>query len=159
MSPAFWELTRRAHQDIVILRLGRLYDTHEAATSLGNFLASLLKNRTSAGTVFPTEVAKLKVAKLENDIKSVSDQNPSVKKLLAIRNEYLAHRGPQHVTKGHFDGLPKLEEQHVAHLLKNAVRIMTTYRRAFGYHPLLWGKHEVREFQDLLGIIRAGTPR
>jgi hypothetical protein len=39
-TPAFWELTRQAHKDAVILRLGRLYDTHAVAISLGTALKS-----------------------------------------------------------------------------------------------------------------------
>jgi AbiU2 len=156
ITPGFWELTRRAHQDIVILRLGRLYDTHASATSLGNFLATLQDNVASAHTLLPAKVAKLNVAKLEKNLKSVSEQNPAVKKLLTIRNEYIAHRGPQHVTSGSFEALPKLVKRDLSHLLTNAVRIMTTYRRSLGYPPIIWGNQEEREFKELLQIIRAG---
>ena len=48
-APAFWELTRRAHQDVVVLRLGRLYDPHAAATSLGNLLTTLQEKAALAG--------------------------------------------------------------------------------------------------------------
>ena len=155
-TPAFWVLTRRAHQDAVVLRLGRLYDPHAAATSLGNFLATLQEKAPLAGTILPAKAAKLSMTKLGKDIKSVSSKNHAVVKLLTVRNEYLAHRGPQHVTKGTFSALPKLEKKDLSHLLANAVRIMTTYRRAFSYPPLIWGEHEVREFERLLALVRAG---
>ena len=156
LAPAFWELTRRAHQDILILRLGRLYDTHPSSTSLGNLLMTLKEKTSLAGTILPTKAKKLTTTKLDRDMKSVSTANPSVNKLVTIRNQYLAHRGPQHVTKGTFAGLPKLEKQHLSHLLKNAIRIMTTYRRTLGYHTLIWGQQEAREFNEVLTIIRAG---
>lgn len=50
-TPAFWELTSRAHQDAVILRLGRLYDPHAASTSLGNLLTTLQEKVSLAGTI------------------------------------------------------------------------------------------------------------
>jgi hypothetical protein len=52
-TPAFWELTRRAHQDAVALRLGRLYDPHATATSLGNLLK---ENASYSGTYFPRQL-------------------------------------------------------------------------------------------------------
>jgi hypothetical protein len=155
-APAFWELTRRAHQDVVVLRLGRLYDPHAAATSLGNLLTTLQEKAALAGTILPARAAKLNMAKLEKNIKSVSTENPAVDRLLTVRNEYLAHRGPQHVIKGTFAALPKLEKKDLSHLLTNAIRIMTTYRRPFGYPPLIWGNQEVSEFERLLALVRAG---
>jgi hypothetical protein len=104
----------------------------------------------------PGESREVEHAKLEKNIKSVSTENPAVDRLLTVRNEYLAHRGPQHVVKGSFAALPKLEKKDLSHLLANAIRIMTTYRRPFGYPPLIWGKQVASEFEQLLVLVRAG---
>ena len=84
-TPAFWELTRRAHQDAVALRLGRLYDPHATATSLGNLLQTIKENASYAGAVFPEAIAGLDVTELDADIADVSDRDPFVAKLLLNR--------------------------------------------------------------------------
>src|ERR1039458_2425888 len=68
-TPAFWELTRRAHQDALALRLGRLYDPDATATSLGNLLQTIRENAPRASTVFPAAIADLGVAELDADRK------------------------------------------------------------------------------------------
>src|SRR5260370_14706633 len=57
-TPAFWELTRRAHQDALALRLGRLYDPHAAATSLGNLLQTVKENVSRPSSLFPPAIAQ-----------------------------------------------------------------------------------------------------
>jgi hypothetical protein len=71
------------------LRLGRLYDPHAAAISLG----------------------------FHSQITNVSDSNPTVAKLLVLRNEYLAHRGTGHVTKGTLSSLPSLNSDEITTLI------------------------------------------
>src|SRR6478672_3330878 len=45
-TPQFWNLTLRAHQDIVILRLGRLFDPTEGALSLCQVLQTICDSLT-----------------------------------------------------------------------------------------------------------------
>ena len=92
-TPAFWELTRRAHKDAVVLRLGRLYDPHATAASLGNLLQTMKENASCGDAVFPAGLADLSMTEFDTDIGCVSDQDPAVAKVLLIRNEYVAHRG------------------------------------------------------------------
>jgi hypothetical protein len=155
-TPAFWELTRRAHQDAVALRLGRLYDPHKSATSLGNLLQTIKENASRAGAVFPAAISELGVGELDADIADVSDQDPIVAKLLLIRNEYLAHRGTRHVTKGTFASLPTLDKDEVSGLITGAIDILRKYRERLGYPLLAWGHQEAEEFQTLLLLLRAG---
>jgi len=49
-TPNFWELTRRAHMDAVVLRLGRLFDPHPTAISLGNLLRTMTENAVAPST-------------------------------------------------------------------------------------------------------------
>jgi hypothetical protein len=155
-TPAFWEFTRRAHQDAVALRLGRLYDPHATATSLGNLLQTMKENAARAGTLFPGPVADLDSTELDSEIAGVSDEDPIVAKLLLIRNEYLAHRGTRHVTKGTFASLPTLERDEISTLITRAIDLLRKYRERLGYRLLSWGDHEVEEFQRLLALVRAG---
>ncbi len=155
-TPAFWEVTRRAHQDAVVLRLGRLYDPHATATSLGNLLQTMKENIAGAGASFPAAIASLSASDLDADMASVSSQDPVVEKLLLWRNEYLAHRGTRHVTKGTFTLLPPLQKDELSGLLLKAITLMGKYRELLGYPFLAWGHHEADEFKKLLLLLRAG---
>ena len=141
-TPAFWELTRRAHKDAVALRLGRLYDPHASATSLGNLLQTMKENVFHAGTIFPPSLANLDMTELDREITDVSDADPIVKKLLLIRNEYLAHRDKRHVTRGTFAYLPSLDRDEISTLITRALDLLSKYRERLGYPQLSWGHHE-----------------
>ena len=148
--PNFWELTRRAHQDEVILRLGRLYDPHPTAISLGTFLATMTKHAGTSAAHFPPGVAKLDRAKLDQEMTSVSDRDPTINKLLTVRNEYLAHRGSHHVAKGSFATLPVLQRRDLAKLINRAIGILRKYRHRLGFPMLGWGNYEAKEVGTLL---------
>ena len=122
-TPTFWELTRRAHKDAVILRLGRLYDPHPTTISLGTLLATMKKHASAPGTEFPPGLANLDCSKLDQELTSVSDRDPTVKKLLTLRNEYLAHRSSQHVAKGTFEQLPVLGRHDIAKLINRRMPV------------------------------------
>lgn len=158
-TPDFWELTRRAYQDAVVLRLGRLYDPHATATSLGNLLQTMKHNSVPAGSKMPASIAKLDPTELDSDISSVSPDDPIVARLLLLRNEYLAHRGVRHVTKGIFASLPTLERDEVFTLIKRALAILAKYRERLEYEPLLWGHYEVEQLHRFLSLARTALPR
>jgi hypothetical protein len=158
-TPAFWELTRRAHKDAVVLRLGRLYDPHATATSLGNLLQTMKENASCPGAIVPASIADLDIAELDSELAAVSDDDPTVAKLLLIRNEYLAHRGTRHVTKGTFASLPTLERDEVSTLITRALDLLGKYRERLGYRPLGWGHHEEEEFWRLLSLVRTGRTK
>jgi hypothetical protein len=155
-TPEFWEVTRRAHSESLVLRLGRLYDPNAIATSLGNLLWTLKENSSGAGTEFPASIADLDVAELNRDIAEVSAADPTVKKLLRLRNENLAHRGTQHVTKGTFKSLPTLDRDELSQLLARALGVLDKYRERLGYRTFQGGHHIVEEFQTLISLLRTG---
>lgn len=153
-TPAFWEITRRAHQDAVVLRLGRLYDPHATATSLGKLLQTLSEYSSSAEGMIPAPIAELKKTELDFEMASVSEDEPSVAKLMLLRNEYLAHRGSRHVIRGTFAALQTLEAEEISTLIQRALDIIRKYRERLGYTPLIWGHYEVNDFSHLLSLLR-----
>jgi hypothetical protein len=155
-TPGFWGFTRRAHQDGLVLRLGRLYDPHPGPMSLGNILQTMKDGASRGGSMFPAGIANLHATALDADITSVSDQSSAVKKLHQIRNEYLAHRDARAVIKGTFASLPTLQEEDLSWLLTNALDITRRYREHLGYPILGWGSQEAEEFKHLLRLVRAG---
>jgi hypothetical protein len=155
-TPTFWELTSQAYKDAVILRLGRLFDPHPAASSLGNLLQTFKENVSAPSTALPSVVASLSVAELNQEISSVAGSDPIVKKLLTLRHEYLAHRGAKHVASGTFASLPTLGADEIVTLLNRALDILQKYRDHLGFPPILWGHWEVRDFESLLELLRDG---
>jgi hypothetical protein len=155
-TPAFWELTRRAHKDAVALRLGRLYDPHASAASLGNLPQTIKENASYPGTFVPASIKGLDITELNSEIDVVSDDDPIVAKLLLIRNEYLVHRGTRHVAKGTFASIPTLERDEISSLITRALVLLRKYRERLGYRPLLWGHEEEEQFYALLSLVRKG---
>jgi hypothetical protein len=155
-TPNFWELTRRVYKDAVILRLGRLFDPDPSSISLGNLLQTTKENAVAPSTPLPSAVAGLNLSELDQEMYSVSGRDPTVKKLLKLRNEYMAHRGSQHVSRGTFKSLPVLERDEIATMLNRALDITQKYRKHLGFPSLLWGSYEVRDFETLLELLRAG---
>lgn len=155
-TPAFWELTRRAHKDSVVLRLGRLYDPNGSATSLGNLLQTIKESASGTARFVPVAIADLDIAELDSEMAAVSDEDPTVAKLLRLRNEYLAHRGTRHVTKGTFASLPTLERDEISTLMTRAFGVLEKYRERLGYPQLGWGHQEAEEFRKLLSLVRLG---
>lgn len=159
-TPGFWELTRQAHKDAVILRLGRLFDPAPVAISLGNLLQTIKENAVAPSTPLPSAAAGLDLSELDQDMYNVSDSDATVKKLLTLRNEYMAHRGSRHVARGdNFQSLPTLDRDEIAAILDRALGIIQKYRSHLGFQPLLWGSYEVREFETLLELLRTGLSR
>jgi hypothetical protein len=114
------------------------------------------ENALRPSAVFPASLANLDMTELDREIIDVSDADPIVAKLLLIRNEYLAHRGTRHVTKGTFASLPSLDRDEISTLITRALDLLCKYRERLGYPQLSWGHHEAEEFQTLLSLLRAG---
>ena len=155
-TPSFWNLAQRACQDAVILRLGRLFDPHPTAVSLGNLLQTLKDHVAVSPALLPQAVSSLDISKLDEQMVSVSDSDATVRKLLVWRNEYMAHRGSKHIAKGSYSLLPELKLDEIQNLVKLAFEILHEYRDRLGFAPIAWGNHEVRDLERLLKLVRAG---
>jgi hypothetical protein len=154
-APEFWELTRQAHKDSVILRLGRLFDPTKGVLSFGNLLQTIRHHATAtAPTFLSADLNELDLATLDLELTSVSEDDAAVSSLLAIRNQYLAHREARIVGTGTFSSLPKLERTEIESLLERALRIVRKYTQICGIPRLSWGRDE--DFQRLLKLLRSG---
>lgn len=93
-APAFWGITRDALRDIGLLGLCRVYDGHDGTPSLPNVLAKIASTPDFATLVHTPEhgaVAIIDGKQLARDLKFVSPDNISVKRLLAWRSEAFVH--------------------------------------------------------------------
>lgn len=155
VHPGFWQLTRQAHKDSVVLRLSRLYDTDGSSASLGNFLQTLCGAQYDA-KFLPPEATSLDPEILAVDMGGVSCQDEVVKRLLQVRNQYLAHRGKQHVMRGTFDRLPSLSQEDLSTLISRAVTIVQRYREQLKYRYISVSRQEAEDFKQLVQLLRAG---
>jgi hypothetical protein len=155
-SPQFWHLTRTAHQDSVILRLGRLFDPTSKALSLGNFLCTIHQAAANGSSYLGFELAEVNLAEIEQEMSSISRDDALVASLLTIRNQYLAHREAGLVGKGTFDSLPKLYRGDIEALLGGALSIAIKYRELFGRPILAWGRPGAGDYQTLLRLLKSG---
>ena len=153
-TPQFWRLTIRAHQDSVILRLGRLFDPHPIALSLGNLLQTIHHEVTNSrlsdlGITFE----KMDLAILQTDLETVSERDSLVSRLMEIRNDYLAHRASRLVLGKSLTTLPR---EDIEALLKRASSILEKYRAACG-RPYV-SRHYAGEddYKHLLELLRHG---
>lgn len=102
----FWWLTVRAHADVVLYRLARLHGQREDAVSLKSWLGVLAENvelfdarrfrQRLRDNPFVKSLAQTARRpddeQLRRDRESVSARDPSVAKLVALRNTALVHR-------------------------------------------------------------------
>ena len=104
-TPLFWDYTMRAHIDMVVLRLCRLYDPDSKTISLPNFVltieanrelfskaAFIERNKDSANLEWALKYNRdLSPKFIEEAEKICSSKNPLVKNLLIVRNHFVAH--------------------------------------------------------------------
>jgi hypothetical protein len=150
----FWRLTIRAHQDSVILRLGRLFDPHPIALSLGNMLQTIHNGVTnSTFSDLGIEVKKIDLKLLQTDLEMVSEGDPLVSQLIDIRNDYLAHRASRLVSS---KSIPTLQQTDIATLLTRASSMLEKYGPLCG-RPIV-SRHYVGEddYKYLLDLLRLG---
>jgi hypothetical protein len=154
-TPQFWELTRQAHMDSVILRLARLFDPTKPALSFSNLLETIRHHATATTPTFlSADLSGLDLATLDLELASVSEADRSVESLLKIRNKYLAHREARLVSTGTFSSLPPLEQTEIESLLERTLGIVKKYSHLCGIPPLAWGRDD--DFQNLLRLLRSG---
>ena len=86
-------MTRRALQDSLVLRLGRLFDPANGALSLGSFLETI-HNHAANHTLgsLGLDAPGLDAVAIQDELRNVSNDDPLISRLMQIRNEYLAHR-------------------------------------------------------------------
>jgi hypothetical protein len=112
-SNTFWYLTFIAHQSVVLSHLCRLYDQETSALSLARFLLTVRSNwKQFSKAAFQERPADnpnvepvinfraIDDIELDRELESVSKTDPSVSRLLSLRNAVIAHTGAKEVQSG-----------------------------------------------------------
>ena len=141
---SFWSLTFRAHHDVTLWRLGRLYDPTVGALSLPNFLATVRNNLpTFDAGAFRERLAenahvdslashprRPTKAQIQDDVLRVTAQNdPLVSALVDLRKGHLGHRDAKAVL-GRLK-LPGLNASQITELLERAREIVNRYNQLY----------------------------
>ena len=171
---AFWRMVFQSLADAAVLRLCRVYDTHQKSISLPNLLDTIKANL----HIFDVEDFRQRlkdnplveslaqsarqpdVKQLNEDIQYTSDQNPLIQKLLIWRNNILAHRNAGNVIKGRNVVIdypfPKSE---ISGLLENGMAIVNRYSKLFrevSYSSEMVGQDD---YKYVLSCLRANSTR
>src|ERR1017187_1476472 len=88
----FWNTVLRSLQDIVILRIATLLDPRADVVSVPNILRIIKANSRCNGSTLGIELDDFDKVKVDDDIKSVHKLEPTVAKILILRNAFIAHR-------------------------------------------------------------------
>ena len=153
----FWRLTIRAHQDSVILRLGRLFDPNGKALSFCNLLQTIRHIAiTPALAHLGFDLQGLDLGMLQADLETVVENDPLVCRLLDVRNEYLAHRSSRLVISGTFSALPRLEREDIEALLKRASSVADKYSQLCGRPFVMSGYAGADDYKSMLHLLRLG---
>ena len=168
-STAFWSLTFQAHLDAAVFRLCKIYDQHTNTLNLRNLLDTIKANI----SVFDTEDFRQRLKgnpfveslsdesrkpdekQLEIDLVYVSEENPLVKNLIVLRNNFFAHRSAKNaITKRNLAEDYPLTIKNVEELLVDGMRLINRYSslfRASTYSTNMVGRDD---FQFVLKSIR-----
>lgn len=142
---AFWSLTLGAHHEVVLFRLGRLYEQDPSAAGLRRLLTLVAANqhlfsqahfmerlkdnphvdKLGAGVVPPD------AATLNDDARDVAAGDPLVQELVEARNQVLAHRDPRVILGRLPDPAGSLGQRKIDSLLERAARIVNRYSLLF----------------------------
>lgn len=169
-SPAFWSLTMNAHREVVLFRLGRLYDQQNRALCLTSLVSTISANvhffevdhfrerlkdnpfvASLAASVRPPDIATLTV-----DSEAVSESDPLVKKLITLRNRVIAHRDPTVVLGASQSPPGDLSEVEIDSLLERAATTVNRYSSLFkaNTHSMRILGHD--DFRRVLGHVKDG---
>ncbi|HEX7407976.1 MAG TPA: hypothetical protein VF515_10050 [Candidatus Binatia bacterium] len=167
-TPTFWWLTMRSHADVVLYRLARLYDQRNDSLSLRTWLRLIAENlhlfeernfrQRLKGNPFVMSLAKHPrrpdATQLSLDEKSVAAADPTVKKLVVLRNLSLAHRDPNSLLASAAPNQAQLSWEDVDELIDRALSVINRYSslfRASSYSRTIVG-HD--DYLSLLRIVR-----
>jgi hypothetical protein len=169
-AKTFWNLTFRAYDDAILIRLCRLYDQHPASLSLHRILLTIKDgpdffDKTKFRERFKddpyVETAARSVGQpdgdqLARDIEFTSANNPLVAKLGKSRGRAVAHRDPRSVPgKVPLPDTDPLTQKEVAELLNSARTILNRYRELFKGVEM-WGVvNGIGDYENLLTSVQS----
>jgi hypothetical protein len=177
-TPLFWDYTMRAHIDMVVLRLCRLYDPDSETISLPNFIltieanldlfskaAFVERNKDSANLEWALQYNRdLNPKFLEEAKKNCSSKNPVVKNLLAMRNNFVAHLNHE-LTFGDAELFQKkypLHYKDIEKLIKDGLGLLNDISSVFGgsyFSGLEGSNYPFDDFKFILETVKKHLKR
>lgn len=147
-SQTFWSLCFQAFEDVVLSRLGRIYVSQKDALSLLAWLEAIKGNPHLFTTAPDAE-------QLGNDIESVGNKDPLVKKLICLRGNFVAHVNWDHTAGGGVKikrDLFALTSDELEALITRAADVLNRYSTLF--NQSLWSM-DIAGRDDYKGVLEA----
>jgi hypothetical protein len=168
-SPLFWDYTMKAHIDMVVLRLCRLYDPDPRTLSLPNFIKTIEANReifTKAAFIERNKNnlnlerqleynRELSSSFLEEAKKICNECNPMVKELLMVRRYLVAHLNRKLAFDDikHFQKRFPLIFENIGKLIENGFDLLNNVSSVFGGSVFDGTKNTNYPFDDFKFIL------
>ncbi|MEQ1912313.1 MAG: hypothetical protein ABMA15_26060 [Vicinamibacterales bacterium] len=170
-SQTFWSLTRLAHGEAGTLKLARAYDSHQHSLSLGTWLETIRDNlhlfsvehfrERLKDNPFVESLAESPrtpdAGVLRSDLASVSRSEPTVSKLLLVRDNLIAHRSGKLVLQGRNPfGVSGLSWDDLELLANRALVILNRYSSLFAASTFSAKPVGNDDFVALLALAKRG---
>jgi hypothetical protein len=166
----FWGFVFHSLQDATVSRLCRLYDPHKDVLSLRRFLETVKKKldyfskdafrrRVSNHPDVDGLVSKYQppdTSKLNTEISSVTESDECVKRVVDLRNNFVAHRNADRVRLQAFASLPGLTNDEVGMLLKRARDLVAKYDFIYRRRLVSIEVSGADDYRHLLTLITKG---
>ena len=173
-SPTFWYLTLNAHQDVVLFRLGRIFDQSNGSLSLRNLLRAIKSNlhffdepnfrKRLQGNPFVDSLSKDSrkpvESELDHDIGLVAkDANNGfdnvAERFIHIRNKYLAHKDAKVLLASTDpETVAELSWDDVEHLLSLAKGLISKYSLLFAASVDSTTMHGQDDYKNVIESIK-----
>ncbi len=152
----FWGTVLRSLQDGAILRLAMLLDPRKDVVSVPNLLRIIKVNAPVNGSKLGIELKDFDSVKVDDDIKRVHRLDPTVAKILTLRNDFLAHRSINIVSTHRTNLLPEIKNEEVTALLDLLYDLATKYAMLYGQNRTARTMVGSDDYKSLLEALRRG---
>jgi len=168
-SRTFWSLARKALIDATLLRLCRVYDTTEVSLSIRNLLDTIsanihifdvesfrdrLKDNPFVESLASTAV-KPDINILNQDIETVIDKNPSIKKLIIWRHNIIAHTTASNIVNNvNISKKYIITYDDISELLSRATTLLNKYSKLFNASTYSTQAVGYDDYLDVLNAVK-----
>lgn len=155
-SPHFWNAVFRVLQDTVIIRLATLLDPRKDVVSVPNILRIIKIHAPGNGSQLGIEIPHFDNNMIEEDLKRVHKLDPTVDKILTLRNDFLAHRSVNIVATHSTDLLPTILNDEITQIIDLVYETTTKYALLYGQNQTLRYMVGSDDYKTLLKALKDG---
>ncbi len=155
-TECFWNTVQRSLQDGVILRIATLLDPRKDVVSMPNILRLIDIHARGNGSKLGIELDNFDAVKIDEDIKSVHKLDPTVEKVLTLRNDFIAHRSVNIIATHRINLLPEIKNDEISAMLDLLYDLATKYAVLYGHNRTGRKMMGSDDYKRLFAALRKG---